>query len=130
MIDNDMEKREFTRVPIKIEGEVMTENSTVISGWVSNVNMKGLFLNCDDYLPVGSDCRVALFLGDPKDHPCIKARSNIVRIDDNGMAIEFTEILGTDSFNHLRNLVLHNSSTESERVEQELRDHLGLKRRG
>lgn len=129
-MDKNINNREFTRVPIKIEGEITLGESNVVSGWVRNVNMKGLFLDCDKQLAVGTDCNVALFLDGPNIQPCIKARSNIVRVEDDGMAIEFTEILGAESFNHLRNLVLYNSSTETERVEQELRDHLGLKRRG
>ncbi len=129
-MDKNMNNREFTRVPIKIEGEIMLGEMSVVSGLVRNVNMKGLFLDCDKQLPVGTDCNVALFLGGPNGQPCIKARSNIVRVEDDGVGIEFTEILGAESFNHLRNPVLHNSSTETERVEQELKDHLGLKRRG
>ena len=43
------------------------------------------------------------------------------------MAVQFNE-METDSFVHLRNLVLYNSA-DTARVEQELRDHLGLRRR-
>jgi len=53
---------------------------------------------------------------------------HIVRSDQDGMGVEFTE-MPLESYDHLRKMVLLNA-TDPERVEQEFRDHIGLKRAG
>ncbi len=43
------------------------------------------------------------------------------------MAIQFTKILGPESFSHLQNLVLYNSGEQISQVEEELASHLGIR---
>jgi len=44
------------------------------------------------------------------------------------MAWKYTEIVGIESFAHLRNLVLYNSS-DVDQVEQEFNEHVGISAR-
>ncbi len=89
--------------------------------------MNGLFLLCDERLPVGADCRISLLLEGAESRPCIEMRGTVVRAAGAGVAVQFTEI-EAESYDHLRNLVLHNAS-DTTQVEQEIVSHLGLKPR-
>ena len=120
---NGTKKREFTRVSTKIRAEV----TAILSGRTRDMSVKGFYLVCDRSLPVGTECLVAVYLGEPPGQVRIEMAGTVVRVDDTGMAIEFSK-MDIDSFDHLRKLVLYNS-TDTDQVEQELKGHLGLKRR-
>jgi hypothetical protein len=120
---NGTKHREFTRVSTEIEAEV----TATVSGHTRDVSVKGIYLFCRQPLPVGTPCRVALVVGGRQSPLRIEVTGRVVRVDDAGMAVEFSE-MGVDSFDHLRRLVLYNS-TDTDQVEQELKSHLGLKRR-
>lgn len=126
---SDSEAREFTRVPIKIDAEVTSGGKTVFSDQTQDVSMKGLFMLChgSKNLPEGSLCDVALFLGGKEGGVRIEVKGLVERSTSRGMGIQFTEI-GLDSYEHLHNLVLYNSQ-DSHKVEREIKDHIGLKRR-
>ena len=51
----------------------------------------------------------------------------MVRHGPGGCAIQFDEIVGLDSLDHLRNLVRFNAA-DPEQVEREFHEHLGLRR--
>lgn len=110
-----------------MEAEVAVGESTIVSGDTHDVSMKGLSLECSERPPVGAACRVSLFLGGRASGVQVKASGRVARATDSGFAIEFTE-LSARSLEHLRNLVLHNAP-HTEEVEQEFKNHLGLKRR-
>lgn len=97
-------------------------------GQAQNVSRKGVSLLCDNPLPVGSDCKLSLLLGGKEDPVRIDVGGKVARVDETGMGLEITEIVGMESFEHLRNLVLYNSS-DTDRVEEEFQEHLGLKQR-
>lgn len=125
---NNPNRREFTRVPVQLEAEVTAQQVSSLQGHSRNVSLSGVFLHCNTPLPVGTSCSVTLRLADYCDEMGIAASGRVVRLQDEGMAIMFTEILGLDSFNHLRNLVLSNSIGATEQVEKEFRTHVGIKR--
>jgi hypothetical protein len=125
---SDANRREFTRVPIQLNVEVTPTQAGNTSYQVKDVSLKGLYLHCENPLPVGAACRVALLLGD-KDNPVrIEVGGKVARVDKTGMGLEITDIIGVQSFEHLRNLVLYNSPDPNQ-VEQEFQDHIGIKQR-
>lgn len=121
-------RREFTRVPFQIDVELTTEQSPLLVCRLRDVSLNGLYLICDTPLPLGSDCRVVLLLGGPEHPSRIEVHATVVRVEAGGMGLQITGILGGESFEHLRNLVLYNAS-QREQVEQELRNHRGIRRR-
>lgn len=123
--------RQFTRVAIAVEATVVPadDGDSVITGHTKDLSMKGIYVICEDKLPVGTKCHVSLVpSGDPK-HFRIEANAKVARVAENGMGIEFVEIMGLESYEHLRNIVLYNSCQETEQVEEELKKHLGIKKR-
>lgn len=52
----------------------------------------------------------------------------MVRNYPDGVAFQFTKILGPESYGYLRNLVLYNAS-DTDQVENEFETHAGIKRK-
>lgn len=124
---NSGNSREFSRVLTKFGVEVSLEGKPPIRGYTKNISMKGFFIECDHHLPRGAQCQIVLFLNDQQDKMHIDVFGKIVRVEEKGMVVSFSE-LTIESFNYLRNLVLYNS-VETEKVEREFSDHIGLKKR-
>ena len=122
---NDQDRREFTRVPITVEVKVSDGQTTIVSDKTQDVSLTGLYLFCPESLPLGKACQVTLFLGEGQSQIHIEAKGRVIRTDDTGMGIALTEIMGADSFDHLRNLVMYNSACPN-LVESEFKSHIGL----
>ena len=89
--------------------------------------MSGIFLDCESHLPEGTVCDISINLDGGIQQIGIHARGTVVRQEPKGMAVQFTEVLGGDSFGHLQNLVRYNSGHDIDQVEQELGNPVGLK---
>jgi len=128
-VADDQDAREFTRVKVKVEIAVDSESGTApVRGAIRDASANGVFVTTSDTLPEGQPCTVTILLtGDPSG-PVIRANGEIARSTAEGMAVRFTEILGENSFEHLRRLVMYNSR-ETGRVAEEFDEHLGIKRR-
>lgn len=122
-----MEKREFSRAPVSVEIELTADGFRLSAQNVRDVSIGGVCLGpCEQRMPLGARCQVRLFVGGRASGVCIAATGEIVRADGTGVGIGFTEINGTESYHHLRQLVLLNSG-DPERAGQEFAAHLGLK---
>jgi hypothetical protein len=122
-------RREFTRIPLSVEVDILSGAMPILSGLTKDVSMKGLYLLCDEHLPVGGNYRISLLLSGREPSAlvaplmlCIQVNGRIVRASDSGLGIEFVEIVGQDSFDHLYHLLLRQSEalSEAEQVKQEL----------
>jgi hypothetical protein len=121
------ELRQFPRVATEVEAEVSGAGGSV-SGATRDLSLKGMFLRVESPFPEGSTCRITLFIdgrgGDMRAH----ANGYVARSLIDGMAIEFTELIGLDSWDHLRSLVLINAE-EPQRALEQFATHVGLKKR-
>ena len=118
-------RREFSRVPVQLTAEVTAEGVRHDGGTMENLSLKGGFLRIANGPPEGAACEVRIRL-DGSD-AAVRARGVVVRMGPAGCAIQFDEIVGLDSLEHLRNLILFNTHDPAQ-VEQEFHNHLGLKR--
>ena len=124
-----MEKRGFSRAPVSVEIEVTADGFGLSAQNVRDVSIGGVCLGpCEQHTPLGAPCQVRLFVGGRASGVCIEAAGEVVRVDDAGVGIMFTEINGTQSYHHLRQLVLLNSG-DPDRAGQEFAAHVGLKSR-
>jgi len=122
--------REFSRTAVHSEVDILC-GDTRIHGAISDLSVNGLFVHqripqASDTATIspGSDCAIELCLpgGDVRIH----ARGRIIRVTDDGLAVEIKEV-DLDSYEHLCNLVrLH--SEDVVQVEGEIKNHLGLKK--
>ena len=119
-------KREFTRVPVHCQVEVRTAGRLIPCTAVSTLSMNGMFVQTPEQLPVGTECEITISLVEHEVE--IELLANLVCSYPDGAAFQFTRILGTESYGHLRNLVLYNAS-DTDRVEDEFESHAGIKRK-
>lgn len=123
----ERQRREFSRVPIHLRAEVTAGGKVHRDGTMENLSLKGGFFRVAD-APVEGDSLDVLLHLDGTDI-VVHANGFVVRGGPEGCAIQFTEIIGLDSLEHLRNLIRFNAQTQQiEQVEQEFQEHLGLKR--
>jgi len=120
-------RREFTRVRVNLLTELRSGESVDIAGTLSNVSMSGLFLTCATRLPVDTPCNISLILEGGAEIVSIQTEGKVIRSDAEGLAIQFTKIMGPESLAHLQNLVLYNSGDQIDQVESELSNHVGIK---
>ncbi len=118
--------REFTRVPIRVRTEVRGGGLSITSLAAQTISLKGMLVNCAERLPIGTECQITLFLGEGDIQ--IEAEGNVVRCYPEGIALQFTRILGLESFEHLRKLVLYNAP-DPELVESEFNTSTGIHRK-
>ena len=118
-------RREFSRVPVHLQAEVTLDGGTCLEGTLENLSLKGGFLRSAAAPAPGTPCDIRLHLEGTELE--VHAQGTIVRPGPGGVAIQFSEIVGIDSLEHLRNLILFNTR-DPHQVEQEFHDHLGLKR--
>ncbi|MEX0830035.1 MAG: PilZ domain-containing protein [Nitrospirales bacterium] len=118
--------REFTRVQVAVHVELRTEENVVIQCKLDNVSFNGLSLRCDAALPERTPCLVFLYLDGGQGGPTIEAQGVVIRTESHRLGIQLTKLIGAESAQHLRNLVLYNSSTQANRIEAEFESHVGL----
>lgn len=120
--------REFTRIPIHVKVEVVAGEVAVKTEKTIDLSMKGISFISDKNLQVGTDCAVFIHLGNGDSGININVKGRVTRSDGSQVAVEFTKI-DLDSYEYLQNLVMHNSHASHDVVEEEIHNHLGLKRR-
>lgn len=119
------QRREFSRVAVKLRTEVVADGTLHRDGVMENLSLKGGFLRIAGGPKEGQPCEVRLHLEGADVE--VRATGRIVRTGPAGCAIEFTEILGLESLEHLRNIIRFNAHDPTQ-VEREFHDHLGLRR--
>ncbi len=119
-------KREFLRTATAIAAELQPEHGNPFSGQVTDLSMKGLHFACDKKIPLGSRCQIDILLTGSKTPspllpipPQIKINARVARQTATGMGLEFTAIIGQQSFVFLQQLLRH-LSPDRERIEAEI----------
>jgi hypothetical protein len=119
-------RREFTRVPVHIWGTFKDGERELLTAEVTTLSLRGCYASTFEALPMGTASALTLFTEDDETALHITVAARVVRSDEDGMGVEFTE-MPLESYDHLRMLVLLNSS-DPDKVEREFRSHIGLKR--
>ena len=123
---SDSNKRDFTRVPSGLDVDIRFDDGTELTEHIDDVSVRGLFVQSETRFPVGTKCRLVLHLGGRGHGIALEASGQVARCTEEGMGMRFDEI-SYDAFEHLRNLVRFNSG-DPEAIEDELDDHLGIRK--
>ncbi len=117
-------RREFSRVPVHLRAEVSVDGTRLPDGTIESLSLKGGFFR--SAAPPAAGVRVDVRLHLEGTEVEVHTQGHVVRVAPDGAAIQFDEIVGVDSLEHLRNLILFNSHNPTQ-VEQEFHQHLGLR---
>ncbi len=117
------ESRYFNRVEVKVNATLNFADETSLAATVRDLSMVGLFVHCAQHKDIGKECDVVLHLDGSATNPAIRvdAKGIVARLTDDGMAIEFTHLIGDDSYNLLRQIVIRYSA-DPVKAERELND--------
>lgn len=126
-MDQGFSNREFTRVPTSLEVRLMVNGRAIPNMGSQNVSLKGMLVHTQEPLANGTVCGITIVLAEGEIE--IEVEGVVVNTYPDGTAFQFSKILGVDSYEHLRNLVLYNA-TDTEQVEDEFQSHIGLKKKG
>jgi len=120
------DKRAFLRTAMAVTAELQPEQGDPFSGQVTDLSRKELHFACDKEIPLGSRCQIDILLSGSKAPspllpipPQIKINARITRQTATGMGVEFTALVGQQSFVFLQQLLRH-QSPDRERVKAEI----------
>jgi len=120
------EDREFTRVPVQIEVQLTSSKGVLKTLKTKDLSMKGVFVEAEEQWPESTQCDVSLTL-QAAEPIVIEFRGKVERSLKMGMGIEFSE-MSLESYEHLQQLLRYNS-TETDKIDSEIRTHVGLKKK-
>ncbi len=99
-------QRKCTRVPIGYRVKVMAEERSLACPSAMNISMSGILVQSTERLPLGTSCYIVIFVLEEGTETKILAWGTVVRGNADGLAIRFSQILGKDGPERLKNLVL------------------------
>ena len=113
------EKRKKTRVHFGTQVIVKSDTSEIVADTNSkNISVKGLLVETDEKIPVGTPCEIEILLTGTSSKLSLNIQGKIVRQTESGLAIAF-DAVDVDSYFHLKNLVMHNAE-DPDAVEKEI----------
>jgi len=115
--------REFTRLSVPVNVEVRVGDNKPITGVAHNISMNGILLHSDQELAAGSLCEIHIILGE-EDPVVIVAHGEVIRSDEDGIAITFTTI-ELEGVPYIKNLLLYNAP-DANQIHDEFSAHVGL----
>lgn len=108
------EKRKRVRASVHMDATV-TMGGETLSLQMENISLNGMLCRPDRRIKAGEAADIRIVLS-PK--AIIVTRANIVRSDDEGIALAFTSV-DESGFSHLKKLVQYNVD-DADRVDREL----------
>ncbi len=113
------ERRTRTRVYFTTQVIVKTDESEIVAEANSeDISIKGLFVNTEKRIPVGTPCDIEILLTGTSTRLALTIKGIITRQDASGLGIAF-DSMDLDSYVHLKNIVLYNAS-DPEDIEKEM----------
>jgi c-di-GMP-binding flagellar brake protein YcgR len=98
------EKRKFTRIPFQTEIKITAGEVTHVSNKLRDISLGGAFIFMKEALPESIPCVLDVELRGPASLLRIQVEGEIVRVEDDGIAVKFTRI-DLDSLLHLKHLI-------------------------
>ena len=103
----DSSQRKYHRLAAQIDCEITCEDQPTMEARIRDVSLCGVFVCCDDSLPVDSNCQVYFVDGETTGTLVGPVPGIVTRTDDDGMAIEFDGVPDDECIDFLQNLMLN-----------------------
>ncbi len=126
MQNTGVEQRRNMRSSISARAELRLHTGVLMEGNSRDISLTGIFIHTDRMLPVGNTCHLTVVLEGGASEFRIDTKGEVVRVDEDGIAVEFYEV-ALDSLQHLCKLLLYNAD-EPELIEEELAATAGIRR--
>jgi hypothetical protein len=104
----------------------ISDGDRAVHGYINDLSLKGVFVQCESPFVIGDMVSVLMRLGasgKEDDAPTIACEGRVLRVEGDGIAVCFNTIMGPDSYNHLRNVILYNAG-DPERAAEEIASFL------
>ena len=106
-----MEKRRFTRFPLKTRAKVLVSSGGLLLECdTENLSLKGVFLQTESPLPLNEEVQIEIWMSDEPATSKVKTKATVVRHQDNGMGLEFGA-MEFDAFFALQDIISHVSGS-------------------
>jgi hypothetical protein len=115
-------KRKFTRIPFDNEIKVIAGDKVILALGIRDISLGGAFILTDESLTEKTPCKVTLSLIGPASLLRIEIEAEILRSDDQGIAVEFTSI-DLDGLVHLKHFIAVHA-LDPDTIEREFRGNL------
>lgn len=121
-----VEARAARRIPVNNRVNLMVHGRIILAAGAANISPGGVFVNAVSALPIGSPCDVAIFIPAGEGSETFTTTGRVVRTGVNGLAIQFSRMLGertldvlAESAGHARGASLLNAYLSYFRVSQD-----------
>lgn len=101
-------KRRFSRVTAQFDVTLRAGEGTPVTGTLRDIAVQGAFVICEPVLALGTPVEVSIVLHGGIDDVQVRARATVVRHEDGGLGVHFTEV-DLESVEHLRNIITFNA---------------------
>jgi phage baseplate assembly protein gpV len=111
-----MDDRTKSRVVFHVNASIDYDGRT-INGEVENLSINGMFMKTAEDIQLDKDVEVSIYLSGTTSELSIKINGIIVRREERGIAIKFTQI-GFDSYIHLKSIIDFNKMDENKIIRE------------
>lgn len=113
--------RAFTRVPVSLRAELISEDGRVVSGLVHDVSVGGISIEAQAQFALATPCTIRIQLETGTRPIQVEARGTVLRSEAGIIALRLSAV-DADGFEHLQKLVLYNASN-AQTIEDEFTVH-------
>lgn len=118
-------RRTFSRVPFHVHVNMLAREVWYSVERLDDLSVGGCHLSVFPEAPIGESCEVRIYLNGASSQLYVCIHGKIVRHDDDGVGVEFTQI-DPDSLFHLKNIIRFNAPNPDQ-IDDELERRPGLK---
>lgn len=112
------ELRQRTRVDFSVKVEIARTGKEFKPMDSRDVSLRGLYVFTENPYELGDACDIRIKLLTAEDEGNIAVKGRVVRIDNEGMGIQFTEI-DADGFYHLKNILYYRTGNP-DKIDEEM----------
>lgn len=98
------DQRRFVRVTVGLSVEIVVPGQGMIVGRLRDVGLGGLFVECEERLPLGTGCMLAVVLDGAEPPVRIEGVGQVIRAGGGGLAIQIAGV-EESSLAHLLRLI-------------------------
>lgn len=118
-------KRRFSRIELKFPATLIVDGSEVFDiHEIANLSVGGCLVPLEQEIIEGTRCSITIRLTGGLGNTPINVNGEVVRHDNEYVAIKFTKI-GPDDLSHLQNLIRYNAPNPDQ-IDEEIKNHPGI----